>query len=111
MHTSFFSKNKKYLILAHYRHMNQKVREQGGVIPNKGDDGVIENTHTTERHESVMMPIPGSGAMFSTFISSTGLPMASRCSSRPITKALSTAIPILLASRGIEKGGVSGLQI
>jgi hypothetical protein len=42
MHTSFFSKNKKYLILAHYRHMNQKVREQGGVIPNKGDDGVIE---------------------------------------------------------------------
>lgn len=36
-HTSFFSKNKKYLILAHYRHMNQKVREQGGVIPNVVD--------------------------------------------------------------------------
>lgn len=33
LHTSFFSKNKKYLLLAHYRHMNQKVREQGGVIP------------------------------------------------------------------------------
>ena len=33
IHTSFFSKNKKYLILAHYRHLNQKVREQGGVIP------------------------------------------------------------------------------
>ncbi|WAC09265.1 putative porin [Dyadobacter pollutisoli] len=42
MHTSFFSKNKKYLILAHYRHMNQKVREQGGVIPNVGADGVVE---------------------------------------------------------------------
>lgn len=41
-HTSFFSKNKKYLILAHYRHMNQKVREQGGVIPNVGTDGVVE---------------------------------------------------------------------
>ncbi|MCE7059340.1 putative porin [Dyadobacter sp. CY343] len=35
LHTSFFSKNKKYLILAHYRHMNQKVREQGGIIPNE----------------------------------------------------------------------------
>ncbi|WP_031529234.1 putative porin [Dyadobacter crusticola] len=34
LHTSYFSKNKKYLILAHYRHMNQKVREQGGIIPN-----------------------------------------------------------------------------
>lgn len=32
LHTSFFSKDKKYLILAHYRHLNQKVREQGGVI-------------------------------------------------------------------------------
>ncbi|MCE7067225.1 putative porin [Dyadobacter sp. CY326] len=41
MHTSFFSKNKKYLILAHYRHMNQKVREQGGVIPNV-ENGIIE---------------------------------------------------------------------
>jgi hypothetical protein len=38
LHTSYFSKNKKYLILAHYRHMNQKVREQGGIIPN-----VIDN--------------------------------------------------------------------
>lgn len=43
MHTSFFSKNKKYLILAHYRHMNQKVREQGGVIPNVGTDGIKED--------------------------------------------------------------------
>ncbi|NIJ53017.1 putative porin [Dyadobacter arcticus] len=43
MHTSFFSKNKKYLILAHYRHMNQKVREQGGVIPNVGADGIVED--------------------------------------------------------------------
>ncbi|WP_026350419.1 putative porin [Dyadobacter beijingensis] len=33
-HTSFFSKNKKYLILANYRHLNMRVREQGGVIPN-----------------------------------------------------------------------------
>ncbi|MCE6989517.1 putative porin [Dyadobacter sp. CY323] len=41
-HTSFFSKNKKYLILAHYRHMNMKVREQGGVIPNVGTDGIVE---------------------------------------------------------------------
>ncbi|MCE7072149.1 putative porin [Dyadobacter sp. CY327] len=41
-HTSFFSKNKKYLILAHYRHMNQKVREQGGVIPNIGEDSIVE---------------------------------------------------------------------
>jgi hypothetical protein len=40
MHTSFFSKNKKYLILAHYRHMNTKVREQGGVIP-EVIDGVM----------------------------------------------------------------------
>jgi hypothetical protein len=32
-HTSFFSKDKKYLILGHYRYMTQKVREQGGVIP------------------------------------------------------------------------------
>ncbi|REA63020.1 hypothetical protein DSL64_05190 [Dyadobacter luteus] len=32
MHTSFFSKDKKYLLLAHYRHLNQKVREQGGVM-------------------------------------------------------------------------------
>ncbi|MCF0070770.1 putative porin [Dyadobacter sp. CY261] len=40
-HTSFFSKNKKYLVLAHYRHMNMKVREQGGVIPNV-EDGVID---------------------------------------------------------------------
>jgi hypothetical protein len=31
-HTSFFSKDKKYLLLAHYRHLNQKVREQGGVM-------------------------------------------------------------------------------
>ncbi|WP_353718269.1 putative porin [Dyadobacter sp. 676] len=36
-HTSFFSKNKKYAILAHYRHLNMKVREQGGVIPNVDD--------------------------------------------------------------------------
>ncbi|KAA6441485.1 hypothetical protein FEM33_01760 [Dyadobacter flavalbus] len=43
LHTSFFSKDKKYLILAHYRHMNQKVREQGGVIPNVGADGVVED--------------------------------------------------------------------
>jgi hypothetical protein len=42
-HTSFFSKDKKYLILAHYRHMNQKVREQGGVIPNVGTDGIVED--------------------------------------------------------------------
>lgn len=40
-HTSFFSKNKKYLVLAHYRHMNMKVREQGGVIPNV-EDGVTD---------------------------------------------------------------------
>ncbi|TDE18142.1 hypothetical protein E0F88_00925 [Dyadobacter psychrotolerans] len=32
LHASFFSKDKKYLILANYRHLNQKVREQGGVI-------------------------------------------------------------------------------
>ncbi|KQS34353.1 hypothetical protein ASG33_07690 [Dyadobacter sp. Leaf189] len=38
LHTSYFSKNKKYLILAHYRHMNQKVREQGGIIPNLIDN-------------------------------------------------------------------------
>lgn len=40
-HTSFFSKNKKYLILAHYRHLNMKVKEQGGVIPNE-ENGVID---------------------------------------------------------------------
>ena len=41
-HTSFYSKNKKYLLLAHYRHLNQKVREQGGVIPDTliGGDGI-----------------------------------------------------------------------
>ncbi|WP_229248696.1 putative porin [Dyadobacter sandarakinus] len=44
MHTSFFSKNGRYAILAHYRHMNQKVREQGGVIPNV-EDGV-ENPYS-----------------------------------------------------------------
>jgi hypothetical protein len=32
LHTSYFSKDKKYLILANYRHLNQKVREQGGVV-------------------------------------------------------------------------------
>ncbi|PWJ57322.1 putative beta-barrel porin [Dyadobacter jejuensis] len=39
---SYFSKNTKYLILAHYRHLNQKVREQGGVIPDtsEGGDGI-----------------------------------------------------------------------
>lgn len=39
---SFFSKNKKYLLLAHYRHLNQKVREQGGVVPDTtlGGDGI-----------------------------------------------------------------------
>jgi hypothetical protein len=42
MHTSFFSKNKKYLILAQYRHMNMKVREQGGVIPNVGTDSILD---------------------------------------------------------------------
>lgn len=41
-HTSFFSKNKKYLILAHYRHMNMKVKEQGGVIPNVDEAGVVD---------------------------------------------------------------------
>jgi hypothetical protein len=30
--TSYFSKDKKYVLLAHYRHLNQKVREQGGVM-------------------------------------------------------------------------------
>ncbi len=41
-HTSFYSKNKKYLLLAYYRHLNQKVREQGGVIPDTliGGDGI-----------------------------------------------------------------------
>ncbi|MCE7042395.1 putative porin [Dyadobacter sp. CY312] len=32
LHGSYFSKDKKYLILANYRHLNQKVREQGGVV-------------------------------------------------------------------------------
>lgn len=41
LHTSFFSKNKKYLILAHFRHLNQKVREQGGVIPEADETGFI----------------------------------------------------------------------
>ena len=41
LHTSFFSKDKKYLILAHYRHLNQKVREQGGVIVEEAN-GVID---------------------------------------------------------------------
>ncbi|WP_025764547.1 putative porin [Dyadobacter tibetensis] len=36
---SYFSKNNKYLILAHYRHLNQKVREQGGVIPDSTING------------------------------------------------------------------------
>ncbi|CAG4994673.1 hypothetical protein DYBT9275_01442 [Dyadobacter sp. CECT 9275] len=42
--TSFFSKNKKYLLLAHYRHLNQKVREQGGVIPDStaGGEGIYD---------------------------------------------------------------------
>ncbi|TLU99507.1 putative porin [Dyadobacter luticola] len=40
-HVSFFSKNKKYALLTHFRHMNQKVREQGGVIPNDVN-GTIE---------------------------------------------------------------------
>ncbi len=41
-HLSYYSKNKKYLLLAHYRHLNQKVREQGGVIPDTltGGDGI-----------------------------------------------------------------------
>jgi len=29
----YFSKDKKYLLLANYRYLNQKAREQGGVIP------------------------------------------------------------------------------
>ena len=44
LHTSFFSKDKKYLILAHYRHLNQKVREQGGVIPEEVDG--VTNPYT-----------------------------------------------------------------
>jgi hypothetical protein len=42
LHSHYFSKDKKYLILAHYRHLNQKVREQGGVIPDEavGGDGI-----------------------------------------------------------------------
>ncbi|GLU52037.1 putative porin [Dyadobacter frigoris] len=35
----YFSKDKKYLILAHYSHLNQKVREQGGVIPDTSSTG------------------------------------------------------------------------
>lgn len=46
LHTSFFSKNKKYLILAHYRHLNQKVREQGGVIPEADDNTGIINPYS-----------------------------------------------------------------
>lgn len=37
VHTSYFSKDKKYLFLANYRHMNQKTREQGGVIVEEVD--------------------------------------------------------------------------
>ena len=42
LQSHYFSKDKKYLILAHYRHLNQKVREQGGVIPDSsaGGDGI-----------------------------------------------------------------------
>lgn len=42
LHSHYFSKDKKYLILAHYRHLNQKVREQGGVLPDEevGGDGI-----------------------------------------------------------------------
>ncbi len=29
---SYFSKNKKYALLAHYRHLNQDVKEQGGLL-------------------------------------------------------------------------------
>lgn len=32
-HTNYFSKNKKYLLLAHFRHLNHSVKEQGGVLP------------------------------------------------------------------------------
>jgi hypothetical protein len=41
-HTSFFSKNKKYLVLGQYRHMNMKVREQGGVIPDVDADSIVD---------------------------------------------------------------------
>ncbi len=40
-HVSYFSKDKKYLLLGHYRHLNQKVREQGGVIQ-EIKNGVLE---------------------------------------------------------------------
>ncbi|MCF2443202.1 putative porin [Dyadobacter sp. CY345] len=35
----YFSKDKKYLILANYRYLNQKAREQGGVIPDTLENG------------------------------------------------------------------------
>lgn len=38
IHTSYHSENKKYSLLAHYRHLNQKVREQGGVIVTSPDN-------------------------------------------------------------------------
>lgn len=41
-HTSFFSEDKKYLLLAHYRHMNQKTREQGGVMPDTANNVVVD---------------------------------------------------------------------
>jgi len=38
-HGHYFSKDKKYLLLANYRYLNQKAREQGGVIPDTLPDG------------------------------------------------------------------------
>jgi hypothetical protein len=54
-HTSYFSKDKKYLLLAHYRHLNQKVREQGGVIveddpyPYDGSARISDDANSWER--------------------------------------------------------------
>ena len=39
-HSSYFSKNQKYSLLAHFRHLNHEVREQGGVLPDSTETGV-----------------------------------------------------------------------
>ena len=42
--TSYRSKDDKYTLLAHFNHLNHEAQDQGGVVPNRGADGVIIST-------------------------------------------------------------------
>ncbi|GAB2774120.1 putative porin [Rhabdobacter roseus] len=42
LHTNYFSANKKYTLLAHFRHLNHQVKEQGGLIPDSTAAGGLD---------------------------------------------------------------------